>query len=1224
MSYVNLHTHTEYSLKDSLVRVDALIDRAKELGMSAVSVCDSANLFASMKLFQKAMSKGVKPIISAELLVQADGYCAAVVLLAKDQAGYRNLIELISHTYEHGLVAADAEPIAQMPWLEKHHQGLICLTGGRTGLIGQALMSGREGDAQALTQKLQQIFKPGDLFIELQRIGHPDDDRYIHKAVRLAAQSSIPVVATNPVMFLDPQDFTTHEVRVAISRAMTVNAMRESEPHLYTAHQYLKSAQQMRELFSDIPCAIENTLVIARRCSVEIEAGKTHLPTFPLPAGQSESHHLNELARAGLKNRLQGLAAAGGAVKDIPESHYQDRLEFELGVINKMGFPGYFLIVADFIRWSKANDIPVGPGRGSGAGSLVAYAVGITDINPMDYDLLFERFLNPDRVSMPDFDVDFCMDRREEVIRYVSQKYGEDAVCQIVTFGTMAAKMVVRDVARSLGFPYAVGNRISNMIPDVPGTKLIDAIEQNTELGFALQTDPEVKVVLEHSLKLEGLTRQIGKHAGGVLIAPGKLTDFTATRNEIDKNGKIINKVSQLNMGDVELAGLVKFDFLGLKTLTIIQHAVEGANKRRLMTGEPKLDITNIPLDDRRVYQMLKDGLTTAVFQVESRGMKDLLRRMKPDCFEDIIALVALYRPGPLQSGMVDNFINRKHGREELAFPDPQYQHELLRPILEPTYGVILYQEQVMQIAQALAGYSLGSADLLRRAMGKKKPEEMAKQRAHFEQGAINNGIDGDLAIRIFDLVEKFAGYGFNKSHSAAYAMIAYQTAWLKVHYPAEFMAAVLSGDMAKTDKIVTYVNECRNMGIEILPPDVNKSQNHFVAETPKSVRYGLGAVKGIGASGIREILAERARDGEFMGLHDFCVRCTPKKTLAEAAIRSGALDGLGPHRASIMATYPKAISVGRQARKARGSELQGSLFGCALKDQAIVQFVQMPHWDDLTRLGGERKTLGLYLSGHPLEFYESEISPLISGKLVDLVGSDLEEGNAQRAEDAGGFKFEDKNVVIGGLIVDMEVRQNKRGQSAYLIIDDKSRQLEVMVFSKALHECQHVLEVDKTVLIEGKLKMDKRTGRVRLFASDIRGIDAVRERYAEHLLLDLTSKNYTDKSKAQLQSIIEAQRPGYAHIKAKCYGASEAKTVRLGDYEIAITDSFLNELTALLGPESVSVVYRERGARSGPNARQQKQRAHTNVIALGQRTFDERAKKMAELFDAARASMGF
>ncbi|MDX5328402.1 MAG: DNA polymerase III subunit alpha, partial [Marinobacter sp.] len=821
-TFVHLRVHSEYSMVDGLVRVKPLIGRVAELGMPAVGLTEQSNMCSLVRFYKAAMGAGVKPIIGADLWLENPEEPEnpfRLTLLARNNDGYLNLTEIISLGYTEG--QRYGKPIIRKAWLEARPAGLIALSGAKMGDVGKALLAGKPELARERAEYWMNLY-PGSYYLELQRTGRAGDEDCLHMSVELAAELGLPVVATNDVHFLQADDFEAHEARVCIGESRTLDDPRRDRR--FSDQQYLRSAEEMIELFSDIPEAVENTVEIAKRCSVKVRMGEYFLPNYPIPDGMTMDDYFRHVSEEGLEMRLAKTLSKDDPEYDQKREEYYKRLKFELDIIIQMGFPGYFLIVMDFIKWAKNNGVPVGPGRGSGAGSLVAYALLITDLDPLEYDLLFERFLNPERVSMPDFDVDFCMEGRDRVIEYTAQKYGREAVSQIITFGTLAAKAVVRDVARVQGKSYGLADKLSKLIPFEVGMTLNKAIEQEPQLKEFLEQDEEAQEIWEMALKLEGVCRNAGKHAGGVVIAPTKITDFSPLYCD-DEGGSL---VTQFDKGDVEDAGLVKFDFLGLRTLTIIKWALNMINPRRQERGLGDLDISTIPLDDKPSFDLLKKAETTAVFQLESRGMKDLIRRLQPDSLEDMIALVALFRPGPLQSGMVDDFIDRKHGRQPLSYPHPDYQYEGLKPVLEPTYGVILYQEQVMQIAQVMAGYTLGGADMLRRAMGKKKPEEMEKQKAIFLDGCENNGIDKTLAENIFDLVEKFAGYGFNKSHSAAYALVSYQTLWLKTHYPAEFMAAVLTADMQNTDKVVTLVEECRNMKLDLLVPDVSRSEYTF------------------------------------------------------------------------------------------------------------------------------------------------------------------------------------------------------------------------------------------------------------------------------------------------------------------------------------------------------------------------------------------------------------
>ncbi|MEJ2452289.1 MAG: DNA polymerase III subunit alpha, partial [Gammaproteobacteria bacterium] len=918
-SFVHLHLHTEYSLVDGLIRIKPLARAVADAGMPAVAVTDQSNLFAMVKFYRAAMAAGVKPLIGVDLWVntrQNPLQATRCVLLCQDTQGYHNLTELISRSYLEG--QHQGRPMLDSAWLDGHSEGLIALSGGRDGEIGQHLLAERWDEARQAADFWQTLF-PERFYLELQRTGRDGEAAYLFHAVELATRHELPVVATNDVRFLRREDFEAHEARVCIHDGRTLDDPRR--PRLYSEQQYLRDTQEMVKLFEDLPEAIDNSVEIAKRCNLELSLGTNVLPEYPVPEGMSVEDFLASEARNGLKQRLTLLPAQSTEANPQLEQAYQQRLELELGVINKMGFPGYFLIVADFIRWAKQNGIPVGPGRGSGAGSLVAYALTITDLDPLQFDLLFERFLNPERVSMPDFDVDFCMEKRDRVIEYVAERYGREKVSQIITYGSMAAKAVVRDVGRVLGHPYGFVDRIAKLIPFELGMTLDKALDQEEALRDLYNQDEDVHGLIDLARALEGLARNAGKHAGGVVIAPSKLTDFTPLYCE--QGGQSV--VTQFDKDDVEAVGLVKFDFLGLRTLTIINWALLEINQRRQAAGEPAIDIARIPMADAAAFALLKSCATTAVFQLESRGMKDLIKRLQPDSFEDIVALVALFRPGPLQSGMVDDFIDRKHGRAAVAYPHPD-----LEPILKPTYGVILYQEQVMQIAQVLAGYTLGGADLLRRAMGKKKPEEMAKQRSIFVDGAKANGVEEKTATYIFDLMEKFAGYGFNKSHSAAYALVSYQTLWLKTHYPSAFMAAVLSADMDNTDKVVSLIDECRDMQLTVEPPNINTCEHRFTAKDHQTIVYGLGSIKGVGEAAIDGVINERKQNGTFRDLFDLCQRIDMRKLnrrTLEALIMAGALDVFGQTRATLMASLPAAVQIAEQYSRNRDAG-QNDMFG--------------------------------------------------------------------------------------------------------------------------------------------------------------------------------------------------------------------------------------------------------------------------------------------------------
>jgi DNA polymerase-3 subunit alpha len=1159
-TFIHLHIHTEYSLVNGTVRIPALVRKTAELGMPAVAVTDQGNLFSMVKFYRAAMQAGIKPVVGVDLwLADASGNdrLSRFVLLCRHHAGYLNLVRLVSRSYTEG--QHHGHPVIDRSWLEGETDGLIALSGGRSGDIGQALLARETDRARTLLDDWVRLF-PDSFYLELQRSGRPHEEEYLHAAVSLAAGTNVPVVATNDVHFLSPGDFEAHEARVCINEGRTLNDSRRTRE--FTEQQYLRTPEEMQQLFSDIPEAIANSVEIARRCNLDLDLGKNFLPDFPVPQNLTLDEYFRSQAREGLQKRLVEIRAA--APDEIDVAAYTERLEAEIEVIQEMGFPGYFLIVADFIRWAKENDIPVGPGRGSGAGSLVAYALTITDLDPIRYDLLFERFLNPERVSMPDFDVDFCMDGRDRVIDYVAERYGRDHVSQIITYGSMAAKAVVRDVGRVLSHPYGFVDRIAKLIPFEIGITLDKALDQEPALQDLYDTDDEVRSIIDLAQALEGLARNAGKHAGGVVIAPSRLTDFTPLYCEQGSE----TVVSQFDKDDVEAVGLVKFDFLGLRTLTIIDRALQSINAVRKTAGEPAINISAIPLDDVAAFELLKSCATTAVFQLESTGMKDLIRRLQPDTFEDIVALVALFRPGPLQSGMVDDFIKRKHGARVV------YPHPDLEPILKPTYGIILYQEQVMQIAQVLAGYSLGGADLLRRAMGKKKPEEMAKQRAIFLEGALARNVDENVASGIFDLMEKFAGYGFNKSHSAAYALISYQTAWLKSHYPAAFMAAVLSADMDNTDKIVRLIAECRDMKLNVVPPDVNTSDCWFTVQSGDTVVYGLGAIKGVGQAAIDGMLLERRENGRFKDIYNLCQRVDlgklNRRTL-EALIRAGAMDTMGETRATQMANLPLALQMAVQDSRNRDTG-QNDLFGGTTEVSRVhPERPVAPEWDEEQKLLGEKETLGLYLTGHPITRYARELSRITSGQLANLAQSLAESSGIPAGIDAG-----ERQVTVAGLVMTMRVRKTQRGgRIAFLTLDDHTAQMDIRIFSEVFDKYQALLAKDKLLVIQGTLGLDDYTGGNQITAQEIYDINQAREHFARRLVVGVQATQTGNGFVNSLADILTPFREGQCRVCIDYLGGSAAARVMLGDeWTVHPTDELLHRLQELAGEQHVMVEY--------------------------------------------------
>ncbi|MFA6051436.1 MAG: DNA polymerase III subunit alpha [Methylobacter sp.] len=1160
-AFVHLRLHTEFSLVDGIVKIKPLVKRLAELNMPAVAVTEHANLFSLVKFYKAAMGQGIKPIAGSDVLVfnpEEPATPYRLTLLVNNHTGYITLTELISKAYQEG--QHQGVPMLRLEWIEQNHAGLIALSGAMSGDIGRALLAENKDAAKRLAQFWGALFEQS-FYLELQRVGKPEEERYIAAAVELAIETGLPVVATNDVRFIHKNDFDAHEVRVCINQGRVLDDNRR--PKDYTDQQYLRSAEEMLALFADIPEALENTVEIAKRCNLKLTLGENFLPDFPVPEGMNLAEFMAKEAMKGLEERLQHHPAVGNGTDEENRRVYYERLDFELKMITQMGFPGYFMIVADFIQWAKNNLIPVGPGRGSGAGSLVAYALKITDLDPIEFDLLFERFLNPERVSMPDFDVDFCMDRRDEVIDYVACHYGRDHVAQIITYGSMAAKAVIRDVGRVLGFGYGFVDRLAKLIPFEIGMTLEKALTDSPELKQLYETEEEVKTLIDMALSLEGTARNAGKHAGGVVISPTKLTDFTPLYCDQDGN----NLVTQFDKDDVEAVGLVKFDFLGLRTLTIIDWALQDINAKQKSQGEPPVDITAIPRDDADSYKLLTKAQTTAVFQLESRGMKELIKKLKPDCFDDIIALVALFRPGPLESGMVDDYINVKHGAKA------EYAHPLLEPILKPTNGVILYQEQVMQIARELALYTLGGADMLRRAMGKKKPEEMAKEREKFTSGAIANQIDEKIATYVFDLMEKFAGYGFNKSHSAAYALVAYQTAWLKAHYPAEFMAAVLSADMDNTDKVVVLIEECRQMKLVICPPNINVSNYKFTVNADNHIVYGMGAIKGVGEAAIEDMLKERAENGPFSGFYDLCKRVDLRKVnrrVLEALIRAGAFDEFDDNRAAHLAELPTVLKVAEQHGKMAQTG-QNDLFGLAVNvdhvDDAGAYATAVEPWSENERLAAEKLTLGLFLTGHPIAQYEPELKQITHGTIASLL-ADVERSRG---------KMEARTA---GLVVEVRTRQTKQGKMmGFATIDDRTGRLEIAAFSDTYEKYRSIFSRDSLLVAEGSLSIDDYSGTLRLTVEKLYSMEQAREAFVRSIQLTWDAAENELESgafAARLVSALEPFKGGGCPVGIN-YTAQSARTaVRLGDeWRVHPTDELISRLRSLFGATAVDISYR-------------------------------------------------
>ena len=1134
--------------------------------MPAVAVTDRNNLFALVKFCRAAEQAGVKPIIASDVWVVGDNTneeATPLVLIARNDEGYKNLRDLLSRSYMEGQSMGVAG--LKRGWIAERAGGLIALSGGRQGDIGQALFAGNTDEARRRAMRWQGIF-PDAFYLELHRTGREREDDYNTLAVKLAIELDCPVVATNDVQFLARDEFEAHEARVCIQEGRTLDDPRRERR--YTDQQYLKSASEMAELFADIPEALENTVEIARRCNASLNLGDYYLPEYPVPEGSTTASYLSELALAGLDERLEKILDPAAADHAKKRKEYDDRLARELDVINSLEFPGYFLIVMEFIQWARDKDIPVGPGRGSGAGSLVAYALKITDIDPLEYDLLFERFLNPERVTLPDFDIDFCMDGRDRVIQHVTERYGQDAVAQIITFGTMAAKAVVRDVARVQGKPYGLADKLSKLIPFEPGMTLQKALDEEPLLRQFVASNAEADEIMDMAFRLEGLPRNVGRHAAGVVIAPTRVTEFAPVY--CDESGGGV--MTQFDVTDVEKVGLVKFDFLGLRTLTIIDHAVRGINSRKQASGEALIDVDAISLDDDAVYKDLQAAKTTAVFQLESRGMKDLMKRVKPSRFDDVVALVALFRPGPMK--LVDGFIRRKHGIEKV-----DYLHPSLQKVLEGTYGVMLYQEQVMQIAQVLAGYTLAEADILRRAMGKKSASAMAGQRNTFLQRSIANGVDKRKAEHIFDLMEKFAEYGFNKPHSVCYALIAYQTAWLKHYYPADFMAAVMSADMQHTDKVVTNIEECREMGLALLPPDVNRGEFRFIADGDGGIVYGLGAIKGLGEGPIESLVNCRSEDGPFRDLYDFCERVERRKVnkrAIEALIGSGALDGmvcktpaglqdeLGYKRALLLANQEDAFGLAEQ--KGRNDDSgHTDLFG----NEVLVtgtpegRYNHFENLDCLTfrdRLHKEKESLGLFLTGHLIDEYQDELHHFANSRIADLrTGLD--------------------DYIIGGLIVGMRTMKTRRGETlTFVTLDDKSGRAEVSVFGDLLDKARDKLQKDQIVFIKGSTSEDESTGGLRMRAGEIFLVEEVRIKHTRNLKVELNRDNLQDGFVDDLARLLQPYRPNDkagCPVAVKVMGHVAQGYVILGDeWRVIPHDDLLRNLRDHYGAEKVHLQY--------------------------------------------------
>lgn len=1091
--FVHLRLHTEFSVVDGTNRIDEVVKAAAADKQPALAITDLNNLFGGVKFYKEARGKGVKPVLGAEVFVDGlgaePGVLTRMLLLVQNFEGYLHLSELLARAWTQNVGRGQAQAVCKLAWIEELQGGLIALSGAQAGPLGAPLLQGQAERAAEVALQLAGLF-PHRFYIELQRAGRPEDEPHVVAAVQLAARLNLPVVATHPVQFATAEDFEAHEARVCISEGEILGNARRVRR--FTPQQYFKSAAEMAQLFADVPSAIANTVEIAKRCNLTLTLGKPRLPDFPTPNGMPIEEYFRHASFEGLEERLAHLYP-DAAKRDAERPRYVERLEFEINTILKMGFPGYFLIVGDFINWAKKNGCPVGPGRGSGAGSLVAYALKITDLDPLEYKLLFERFLNPERVSMPDFDIDFCQGNRDRVIDYVKDKYGRDAVSQIATFGTMAARAAIRDVGRVLDMSYTFCDGISKLIPNKPGMSVTlqyppvpkvegdknnYAIEMEPQLAARIEKEEEVRMLVELAQKLEGMTRNIGMHAGGVLIAPGKLTDFCPLYQQPGSD----SAVSQYDKDDVEAIGLVKFDFLGLATLTILEIAKEFIVQRH--KGQEGFAYENIRLDDTSTYKLFAEGKTEAVFQFESRGMQGMLKDARPTRLEDLIALNALYRPGPMD--LIPSFVARKHGREPVEYP-----HPLVEEMLSETYGIMVYQEQVMQTAQILGGYSLGGADLLRRAMGKKKAEEMAEHRLTFRAGAAKNGISEEKADEIFDLMEKFAGYGFNKSHAAAYSLLAYHTGWLKVHYTAEFFCANMTVEMDDTDKLkVLFEDAQKNFGMTFEPPDVNRGNYRFEPVTDKVIRYGLGAVKGTGQLAVEAVVRAREEGGPFKSLFDFCVRVDRQrinKRTVEALIKAGAFDALQQNRAALVASIDRAFEF---ASATEANAAQADIFGECEHGSATQEpeLVDATPWGVKERLTLEKTAIGFYLSGHLFDEVAHEVRRFCKREIDDLIDSREQQ-------------------VIAGIVSDMRVINGQRGRLAIFKLDDKSASIEATADEALINNNRNTLKDDELVIVSGRLQPGRGGFEARFQVQQVWDLATARCRFGKFLRVSVNGK---------------------------------------------------------------------------------------------------------------------
>ena len=1141
--FVHLHIHTEFSLVDGICRVSQLVDHAQKLDMQALAITDVANIYGAIKFYKKCITRGIKPIIGVDLSLsnpQKNPLNSRLVLLCRNNDGYRFLCELLSklHTSE----STGKELISDKQLFREGGKNLIALSGGLSGDIGQALRGENFSLAEELIYQYKELF-PDNFYLEITRTGAPDEEEYLNNLVPLSMSTRTPLVASNNVRYINEGEYEAHEIRVCINEGRILDDPRR--PRLYTEKQHLRTKAEMIQLFSDLPSAVENTSHIAKRCNVFLEFDDIHMPRMPIHEVVEANGTLETNAQKRLKSILIN-------IDHNKKARYEGRLSDELKIIREMGYADYFLIVSDFIDWAKKSGIPVGPGRGSGAGSLVAYALGITQLDPIEHSLLFERFLNPERISLPDFDIDFCMLGRDRVIEYVVDKYGADKVAQIITFNSLAARAVMRDVGRVMGLPYGFCDILAKLVPFEVGMTLQKALDQDSELRERYQMEPEVTQLIDNARLLEGLPRNAGKHAGGIVIAPKPITEYTALYIEKE----MTQPVTQFDKDDLETIGLVKFDFLGLRTLTVIEWTLAQVNQKNKKEKLPLVNLDNLPIDDLGTYKFIQSCQTTAIFQLESRGMRELIERIQPENFDDLIALIALFRPGPLQSGMVDDYIDRKHGKKSVNYPHPSVEE-----VLKPTYGVIIYQEQVMQIAQILGGYTLGAADVLRRAMGKKKPEEMEHQRSIFVEGAEKKGVKSRVANSIYDLMEKFAGYGFNKSHSAAYALLSYQTAWLKTYYPSFFMAAALSADMEHTDKIVILIDECNKLGIDILPPDINLSDYAFTVDNDLKIRYGLGAVKGVGKKAVENLVMERTNGKTFENIYDFCLKVDGQKCnkkACEALITAGAFDSIGDHRAEILAELRDAMNTADQHESAKLSG-QSDMFGLEVDTEIVASQNQIPPWSSRKKLEEEKKSLGLYLSDHPMSYYRNELENIVDGTIKDI------SPNPERT------------ITIAGLMANIRTFNTKRGDMmAFVSIDDQTAKADISIFGELYSQLRKLTQSDSLFIISGMTSKDERTGGLQVRANKIYTMETLRAKALRKIKINLKSDMSPNKLIPQLHDLLTSFLGTATKIEMEYHTAKDdIVSINFGeDWRVNVSDIFLDELFQLLGRSNISFVY--------------------------------------------------